>query len=147
MPIPAILCIKPILEITKENKYIPINLPNGLSYNVSTEKIKRVYVKDDKGKSYNARFGIVVGTENKLCFDKYSEQNFTGYDVHIVSFTDRKNKINDVIISSGKFINQANKQIFYIYTLQSDKDRVQNYFEKNGYVEWLMIFIIFCRLY
>lgn len=70
LPIPIILSIQPIIAIIEEDKYIPINLPDGLSYNVNNKKVARVYVRDNHGRAYSAKCGEFVGTENALCSDK-----------------------------------------------------------------------------
>lgn len=145
LPIPIILCIQPIIAIMEEDKYISIDLPDGLSYNVSNKKGTSVYVRDNHRRAYSARCGVFVGTENALCSDKKNfGYDFTGYGVSIVSFTDRKNNnINDVIILRGKFVNQTTQEIIYVSTPKSDIDGVQSYFEKTGYTKWFLIFIIF----
>lgn len=145
LPIPIILSIRPIIAIIEEDKYISIDLPDGLSYNVNNKKGTSVYVRDNHRRAYSAKCGEFVGTENALCSDKKNfGYDFTGYGVSIVSFTDRKNNnINDVIILSGKFVNQTTQEIIYVSTPKSDIDRVQSYFEKTGYTKWFLIFIIF----
>ncbi|STZ07744.1 Uncharacterised protein [Moraxella caprae] len=146
LPIPIILSIKPITNVVQGAKHIPINLPDGLSYNVNNKKVARVYVRDNHGRAYSAKCGEFVGTENALCSDKKNfGYDFTGHGVSIVSFTDRKNNnINDVIILRGKFVNQTTQEIIYVSTPKSDIDRVKKHFErKSGYVDLFLIFIIF----
>lgn len=146
LPIPIILSIKPITNVVRGAKHIPINLPDGLSYNVNNKKGTSVYVRDNHRRAYSARCGEFVGTENALCSDKKNfGYDFTGHGVSIVSFTDRKNNnINDVIILRGKFVNQTTQEIIYVSTPKSDIDRVKKHFErKSGYVDLFLIFIIF----
>lgn len=146
LPIPIILSIQPIIAIIEEDRYISIDLPDGLSYNVNNQKVARVYVRDNHRRAYSAKCGKFVGTENTLCSDKKNfGYDFTGYGVSIVSFTDRKNNnINDVIILRGKFVNQTTQEIIYVSTPKSDIDRVKKHFErKSGYVDLFWVFIIF----
>ncbi|MDI4508400.1 hypothetical protein, partial [Moraxella lacunata] len=66
LPIPIILSIKPIIAIIEEDRYISIDLLDGLSYNVNNKKGTSVYVRDNHGRAYSAKCGEFVGTENAL---------------------------------------------------------------------------------
>lgn len=144
LPIPIILSIKPITNVVQGAKHIPITLPDGLSYNVSTEKFKRVFVRKNKDEAYNLKCMGTIVKENNLCLDKYSGDDFTGYNVSIVSFTDDDEHSNDAIIVSGKFVSQVTQEIIYVSTSEDEIKKVKKYLERTSrYVDLFWVFIIF----
>lgn len=142
-----LLSIKPFLIFQREGKEIFIDVPDGLSYNVSTKKIPRVFFTNTDKRKYSSSCREVVNKEDQICTDFYSGDDFVGYNVKFISFSDKNDDINNGIIISGKFINVKTGDVLYVKTSLLDIEKTKIGFHKIRYIYILIIFVIFfCAL-